>query len=157
MYVKYIYIFTKCKQTVQIQYRGEIFELFMGPKSWVELTPPRGPAAGEVQYSGEDLIRLNSSEFKNLASVYTIQYTVHLVQCSWDLQKFFIPSQTLFWWKEHNFINLYDQTILQYLTNLILLMKHRILCIVRTVYKLHEPSQYGAVLGNLGKNTRRCL
>ena len=38
----------------------------MGPKSQVELTPPRpGSWAG----SGEDLIRLNSSDFKNSTSV----------------------------------------------------------------------------------------
>ena len=37
--------------------------MFMGPKSWVELTPPR---PGQLGGSGEDLIRLNSSELKNL-------------------------------------------------------------------------------------------
>ena len=48
------------------QYRGEIFELLMGPKSWVELIPLR---PGQLErYSEEDLILLNSSEFKNLAS-----------------------------------------------------------------------------------------
>ena len=46
--------------------RGEIFELFLGPKSWVELTPPRPGQLG--RYSGEDLIRINTSELKNLAS-----------------------------------------------------------------------------------------
>ena len=35
--------------------------MFMGPKSWVELTPPR---PGQLGGSGEDLIRLNSSELK---------------------------------------------------------------------------------------------
>ena len=48
---------------------GEIFELFMGPKSWVELIPYRPGQLGTVWGgSGENLIRLNSSEFKNLAS-----------------------------------------------------------------------------------------
>ena len=37
----------------------------MGLKSRVELTPPR---PGQLGGSGEDLIRLNTSEFKNLAS-----------------------------------------------------------------------------------------
>ena len=43
--------------------RDEIFELFMGLKSSVELTPPPGPGCwgGSV----EDFF--NSSEFKNLA------------------------------------------------------------------------------------------
>ena len=35
--------------------------MFMGPKSWVELTPPR---PGQLGGSGEDLIQLNSSELK---------------------------------------------------------------------------------------------
>ena len=45
---------------------GEIYEPFMGLKSQVELTPPRPGQLG--RYSGEDLIRLNSSEFKNSTS-----------------------------------------------------------------------------------------
>ena len=45
--------------------RDEIYEPFKGLKSQVELTPPRpGSWAG----SGEELIRLNSSEFKNSTS-----------------------------------------------------------------------------------------
>ena len=43
------------------------FELFMGLKSWVELTPPRPRQLGRYPV-GEGLILLNSSELKNLAS-----------------------------------------------------------------------------------------
>ena len=46
--------------------RGEIFQLFTGPKSWFYLTPPRPGQLGIG--SAEDLIRLNSTELKNLAS-----------------------------------------------------------------------------------------
>ena len=45
---------------------GGIYKLFMELKSWVQLTPTRPGQLG--RYSAEDLIGLNSSEFKNLTS-----------------------------------------------------------------------------------------
>ena len=67
-----------------------IFELFMqGPKSWVELTPPGSGQLG--RYSGEDLIRLNSSEFKNLASEASLRvanFTISVLSSSFNYHLF---------------------------------------------------------------------
>ena len=48
-------------------------------KSQVELTPPRPGQLGTWAGSGEDLIRLNSSEFKNSTSNLKKREQPHLV------------------------------------------------------------------------------
>ena len=57
---------------------GEIFELLMGPKSWVELrnsSPARpGPARAAGEVVEKHLIRLNSWELKNLAAIDCRQF-----------------------------------------------------------------------------------